>query len=125
MMKEMQDMKDGDVKEEPDFIETHCHWIGCDRDFGTQDQLVKVRRTNSVIHWIDLANRIIMGTRQEFFRCVRVNNYKIGLGSMVNQFHSLNGKILITSLNDSYPTYKYKCKNVFKPYEMQIDRPSV
>ena len=48
MMKEMQDMKDGDVKEEPDFIETHCHWIGCDRDFGTQDQLVKVR-TGSVI----------------------------------------------------------------------------
>ena len=30
------------VKEEPDFIETHCHWIGCDREFDTQDQLVKV-----------------------------------------------------------------------------------
>jgi hypothetical protein len=39
----MKDMKESDVKEEPDFIETHCHWIGCDRDFGTQDQLVKVR----------------------------------------------------------------------------------
>ena len=30
------------VKDEPDFIETHCHWIGCDREFDTQDQLVKV-----------------------------------------------------------------------------------
>eukprot|EP00095_Tigriopus_kingsejongensis_P010985 snap_masked-scaffold281_size224178-processed-gene-0.6 protein:Tk10985 transcript:snap_masked-scaffold281_size224178-processed-gene-0.6-mRNA-1 annotation:"cubitus interruptus" len=29
------------VKEEPDFVETHCHWVGCDRDFGTQDALVK------------------------------------------------------------------------------------
>ena len=38
----VKDLKDLDVKEEPDFIETHCHWIGCDRDFGTQDQLVKV-----------------------------------------------------------------------------------
>jgi hypothetical protein len=41
-MKDLKDMKECDVKEEPDFIETHCHWIGCDRDFGTQDQLVKV-----------------------------------------------------------------------------------
>jgi hypothetical protein len=31
------------VKEEPDFVETHCHWTGCDREFHTQDQLVKVR----------------------------------------------------------------------------------
>ena len=28
--------------EEPDFIETHCHWTDCDRDYGTQDDLVKV-----------------------------------------------------------------------------------
>jgi len=37
-------MKDIDVKDEPDFIETHCHWIGCDREFGTQDELVRVRQ---------------------------------------------------------------------------------
>ncbi|TRY69321.1 hypothetical protein TCAL_03239 [Tigriopus californicus] len=30
-----------DVKEEPDFVETHCHWRGCDQEFGTQDDLVK------------------------------------------------------------------------------------
>ena len=30
------------IKEEPDFFETHCHWIGCDRDLHTQEQLVKV-----------------------------------------------------------------------------------
>lgn len=29
-------------EDEKDFFETHCHWINCDRDFDTQDQLVKV-----------------------------------------------------------------------------------
>jgi len=32
---------DGDGKEEPDFIETHCHWTDCDKEFGNQDDLVK------------------------------------------------------------------------------------
>ena len=39
------------IKEEPDFVETHCSWRGCDRDLHTlatvehtQEQLVKVRR---------------------------------------------------------------------------------
>ena len=35
--------EDGEGKEEPDFIETHCHWKDCDREYGTQDELVKVR----------------------------------------------------------------------------------
>ena len=30
------------IKDEPDFVETHCHWAGCDRDLHTQEQLVKV-----------------------------------------------------------------------------------
>ena len=31
------------IKDEPDFIETTCKWIGCDRgDLITQDALVKV-----------------------------------------------------------------------------------
>ena len=33
---------DPDGKEEPDFIETHCHWTDCDKEYGTQDDLVKV-----------------------------------------------------------------------------------
>ena len=32
------------VKEEPEFYETICHWVGCDRgDLQSQDALVKVR----------------------------------------------------------------------------------
>ena len=31
------------VKEEPEFYETICHWVGCDRgDLQSQDGLVKV-----------------------------------------------------------------------------------
>ena len=33
---------DKDDDEEKDFVETHCHWVNCDKDFGTQDQLVRV-----------------------------------------------------------------------------------
>ena len=31
-----------DLEEEKEFFETHCHWVHCDKDFETQDQLVKV-----------------------------------------------------------------------------------
>ncbi|KAG0724264.1 Transcriptional activator cubitus interruptus [Chionoecetes opilio] len=34
---------DGLKEEPPDFIETHCHWRECNKDFNTQDDLVKVR----------------------------------------------------------------------------------
>ena len=33
---------DAIIKEEPDFVETHCSWVGCDRDLHSQEQLVKV-----------------------------------------------------------------------------------
>ncbi|XP_046553157.1 zinc finger protein GLI4-like isoform X1 [Haliotis rubra] len=35
--------KDGHIPQEgePDFIETHCHWVDCSREFETQDELVK------------------------------------------------------------------------------------
>ena len=30
------------VEGEPDFIETNCHWADCERQFDTQDELVRV-----------------------------------------------------------------------------------
>ena len=71
-------------------------------------------------NWIDLNNQIIVNRRQNFFNCIRVNNFKIGLSTMVNKFFSLNGKIELKLLNLSYPTYKKKCKSIFKPYETVI-----
>ena len=41
------------VKEElEDFVETHCHWQGCDKEFHTQEHLVKVRATTSLVEII-------------------------------------------------------------------------
>ncbi|KAG8196894.1 hypothetical protein JTE90_027602 [Oedothorax gibbosus] len=41
----LDDDKDGgaDIKDEPpeDFIETNCHWVDCQKEFLTQDELVK------------------------------------------------------------------------------------
>ena len=41
---------DGIIKDEPDFVETHCRWLGCDRELHTQEQLVKVRSSRIVLH---------------------------------------------------------------------------
>ena len=40
-----------DLKEEPDFVETNCHWSGCAREFETQDQLVKVGIPEKSLVW--------------------------------------------------------------------------
>ena len=31
------------VEGEPDFYETNCHWKDCNKEFDTQDELVRVR----------------------------------------------------------------------------------
>ncbi|XP_069949724.1 transcriptional activator cubitus interruptus isoform X3 [Cherax quadricarinatus] len=41
--------EDGLKEEPPDFIETHCHWRECNKDFNTQDDLVK-HLNNDHIH---------------------------------------------------------------------------
>ena len=33
---------DNESKDEPDFIETNCHWKNCAKEFQTQDELVRV-----------------------------------------------------------------------------------
>ena len=27
---------------EPDFVETNCHWLDCEQEFNTQEELVRV-----------------------------------------------------------------------------------
>ena len=73
-------------------------------------------------NWIDLTNQITVNNRQKFFNCIRVNNFKIGLSTMVNKFFYLNNKIELEILNLSYPAYKKKCKSIFKPYEINVTR---
>ena len=33
-----------------DKVETHCRWLGCDRELHTQERLVKVRSSRMVLH---------------------------------------------------------------------------
>ena len=33
---------DNEGKDEPDFIETNCHWKNCEKEFDSQDELVRV-----------------------------------------------------------------------------------
>ena len=39
---------DNEGKDEPDFIETNCHWKNCVKEFQTQDELVRVSRNNEI-----------------------------------------------------------------------------
>ena len=46
------------VKEEPEFYETVCHWVGCDRgDLQTQDALVKVM---AYIYYLNSTNQSVV-----------------------------------------------------------------
>ena len=84
-------------------------------------ELYKLFNSNeSSKNWLDLTNQILINDRNSFFNCIRVNNYKIGLNTMVNKFYSLNGKIQLSLFNLPYHTYKRKCKIMFKPYENAI-----
>ena len=31
-------------------VETHCRWLGCDRELHTQERLIKVRSSRMVLH---------------------------------------------------------------------------
>ena len=33
------------VEGEPDFIETNCHWTDCNKEYETQDELVRVSKS--------------------------------------------------------------------------------
>lgn len=39
---------DNEAKDEPDFIETNCHWKNCVKEFQTQDELVRVSRNDEL-----------------------------------------------------------------------------
>ena len=58
--------EDGDGKEEPDFIETHCHWKDCDREYGTQEDLVKVN------HKLALLIKLIKFSIASQVRCSKI-----------------------------------------------------
>ena len=58
-----------DLKEEPDFVETNCHWSGCAREFETQDQLVKVGIPEKRLVWGKFVSARLRITRIKICGC--------------------------------------------------------
>ena len=50
--------------------------------------------------------------RNEMIQFFNMSNFKVGRNLLVNRFHSLNNKIKFTWFNDSFESFKIKCKNI-------------
>ena len=48
-----------------------------------------------------------------FYMKTLVEIYKVGQNQLVNRFHNLNNKICYSWFNDSFDTFKVKCKKLF------------
>ena len=57
-------------------------------------------------------NQVLTG-RQENFKIIRNNVYKVGLNSLSNRLHFINDQIPLNWLNCSFGTYKIRCKSLF------------
>ena len=63
--------------------------------------------------WLDLNFQQVFGGRTRTFNFAKTNNYKIGLNLICNRFHSLNGRIDYSWMNESYESFKIRCKKMF------------
>ena len=68
--------------------------------------------TNMSDDWLNLNLQQNFNGRNEMIQFFNMSNYKVGRNLLVNRFRSLNNKIKLTWLNDSYESYKIKCKNL-------------
>ena len=74
-------------------------------------QLYKLYNTNIMTEdWISLNHQQVSNGRNEKFQVFNISNYKVGQNLLVNRFKSLNNKIQFSWFNDSYNTFKLKCK---------------
>ena len=51
--------------------------------------------------------------RQQFYNFTKIQNYSVGNNILLNRLSHLNNIIPLTMTNDSYLTYKIKCKRLF------------
>ena len=54
-----------------------------------------------------------LNQRQQHHNFIRIQNYSVGNNILLNRMCCLNNQILKTMTEDSYLTYKLKCKNQF------------
>ena len=76
-------------------------------------QLFKLYNSNNMSDdWVSLNVQQNFNARNNKFQIFKVSNYKVGQNQIVNRFHNLNNKICYSWFNDSFNTFKVKCKKL-------------
>ena len=94
--------------------------ILCNR--ATPNQIMKYKLTlclyrlcnsdfNSIEFCLLNENQVIT-SRQTKFSTIKSNRFRIGLNSLANRLHHINGIIPLEWSNLSYDSFKVKCKNL-------------
>ena len=63
--------------------------------------------------WIDLNFQQTFNNRSITYKFVKTNSYKVGNNLLCNRFPIINGKIEYGWTQESFDTYKIKCKKLF------------
>ena len=76
-------------------------------------QLYKLFNSNNMSDdWISLNIQQNFNRRNNRIQLINASNYKVGRNLLVNRFLNLNNKINFTWFNDSFNTFKVKCKQL-------------
>ena len=76
-------------------------------------QLYKLFNSNNMSEdWISLNIQQNFNRRNNTIQLINASNYKVGRNLLVNRFLNLNNKINFTWFNDSFNTFKVKCKQL-------------
>ena len=77
-------------------------------------QFYKLFNSNNMSEdWVSLNVQQNFNGRNDRIQIFNVSNYKVGRNLLVNRFHNLNNKIIYSWFNESFNTFKVKCKQLF------------
>ena len=88
-------------------------------------QLYKLFNSNNMSDdWISLNIQQNFNRRNKTIKLCNASNYKVGRNLLVNRFLNLNNKINFTWFNDSFNTFKVKCKQLllWNHFELPFDK---
>ena len=76
-------------------------------------QLYKLHNSTSMSDdWIDLNVQQNFNRRNDHIQIFNRSNYKVGRNLLVNRFKNLSNKINYSWLNESFNSFKVKCKKL-------------
>ena len=88
----------------PDMIKVYKHALLLHKVYNNE---------NNNINWIDLFFTQNFNNRDRYIKFFNSSSYKVGNNLLTNRFTVLNGKIELDWLNDSFESFKIKCKKLF------------